>query len=154
MSRQTARPSVWTMPTSKVDLIEHSSEKANEWVNEVTRELGIDSRRDAFRMLRAFLHALRDRLPVNEAAQVAAQLPTLIRGIYYEGWNPGRTPQTYRDARTFLERIAHEADLAGETEASYAVQGLAAVLRRRVSEGELEDVLHALPPDVRALLAS
>ncbi|HEY7250063.1 MAG TPA: DUF2267 domain-containing protein [Methylomirabilota bacterium] len=141
------------MRTDRVDIIEHSNEKANAWVNEVTRELGIDDRKDAFRMLRAFLHALRDRLTVDEAAQLAAQLPTLIRGIYYEGWHPSATPQPYRDARTFLERIAQEADLAGETEASYAVQGLAAVLRRRISEGELDDVLHALPPEVRALLA-
>lgn len=141
------------MPTQRVDILEHSSEKANAWVNEVTEELGIEDRREAFRVLRSFLHALRDRLTVDEAAQLAAQLPTLIRGVYYEGWKPSATPQAYRDARTFLDRIAADACLAGDTEASYAVQGLAAVLRRHVSEGELEDVVKMLPPELRVLIA-
>jgi uncharacterized protein (DUF2267 family) len=30
------------------------------------------------------LHALRDRLTVEEASDLAAQLPMLIRGLYYE----------------------------------------------------------------------
>ena len=141
------------MPSTRVDLIEHSAQKAHEWVNEVGAELEITDRRQAFRLLRAFLHALRDRLTVDEAAQLAAQLPTLIRGVYYEGWDPSSTPETYRDSHTFLDRIAGEAGLSGETEASYAVQGLAAILRRHVSEGELRDVLQTLPPAVRSLIA-
>ncbi|MGZ4200565.1 MAG: DUF2267 domain-containing protein [Thermoleophilaceae bacterium] len=139
--------------TQRIDLIDHSAEKANAWVNELMLELGIDDRLATFRVLRAFLHALRDRLTVDEAAQFAAQLPTLIRGIYYEGWDPSSTPHSYHDARPFLDRIAAEAGLAGETEASYAVQGVASFLRRHVSEGELDDVLHILPGDLRKLFA-
>lgn len=140
------------MSTQRVDTIEHSSEKANAWIDEVNGELGLDDRRAAFRVLRSFLHALRDRLTVDEAAQLAAQLPTLIRGIYYEGWDPSSTPHRYRDARTFLDRIAADARLAGETEASYAVQAAATVLSRHVSEGELDDVLKLLPPELRTLI--
>jgi uncharacterized protein (DUF2267 family) len=32
------------------------------------------------------LHALRDRLPPEIAVHLSAQLPMLVRGIYYEGW--------------------------------------------------------------------
>jgi uncharacterized protein (DUF2267 family) len=50
------------------------------------------------------LHALRDRLTVNEAAQFGAQLPMLVRGIYYEGWDPTRLP-VKMNREEFLQRV-------------------------------------------------
>ncbi|MGZ5375816.1 MAG: DUF2267 domain-containing protein, partial [Solirubrobacterales bacterium] len=81
---------------SAVDQIDRSAEKANVWLNELVAEFGSDDRKLAYRVLRAYLHAVRDRLTVEEAAQLAAQLPVLIRGIYYENWVPSRTPISYR----------------------------------------------------------
>lgn len=117
------------------------------------RELGSNDRRYAYRALRAVLHVLRDRLPVDESAQLAAQLPELVRGVYYEGWRPSATPQSYHDARTLLDRVAAAAQLHGETEASFAAEAVARLLRRRVSAGEIADVLAVLPAEVRALFA-
>ena len=64
-------------------------EQAHVWVNDVADEFGTEGHQLAYRILRAFLHAVRDRITAEESAQLAAQLPTLIRGIYYEGWRPG-----------------------------------------------------------------
>lgn len=99
------------------------------------------------------MHALRDRLTVDEAAQLAAQLPDLIRGIYYEGWDPSSTPQKYRDLDSFLNRIADEALLSGETRASHAAAAASRVLQRHVSAGELRDVIGMLPEELRAVVA-
>lgn len=134
------------------DVIARSVEKAHIWMNEVAEELGTDDHRQAYRALRAYLHALRDRLPVNEAAQLAAQLPTLIRGIYYESWKPGATPTRYRNLADFLDRVAEDAILEGETSASYAVSAVSAVLRRHISAGEIEDVRAILPEELRPIL--
>lgn len=142
------------MPRSDVPLLDHSIESAHVWINAVADELGVEDRHHAYRVLRAFLHALRDRLTVNEAAQLAAQLPELIRGMYYEGWVPSRTPQSYRDAETFLTRLAEAAGLHGSSEASYAAAAVFAVVRARVSEGEIADVLAVLPQELRDLLAT
>jgi uncharacterized protein (DUF2267 family) len=98
------------------------------------------------------LHAVRDRLPVDEAAQLAAQLPELIRGIYYEGWDASRTPAGYHGSKPFLERIAADALLAEESGASYAAVAVMDVVCHHVSAGEFEQVLHMLPPPVRAVL--
>lgn len=136
----------------ELPIISRSVEKAHIWVNEVAKELGTDDRDQAYRVLRAYLHALRDRLPVNEAAQLAAQLPELIRGIYYEDWRPAVTPVRYRDLADFLDRVAAEALLEGETSASYAVSAVSAVLRRHVSAGEIEDVRSILPGELRPIL--
>ncbi len=142
------------MSLTRVDIIDRSVEKAHVWVNELAEELGTEDRRHAYRVLRAFLHALRDRLSVDEAAQLAAQLPIFIRGVFYEGWDPSRTPEPVRDIDSFLERIAGEAVLAGETEASFATTAASRVLRRHISEGETESVLHLLPEHIRELLVA
>ena len=141
------------MSAEHLDIIDRAVEKAHIWLNELAFELDSGDRRYAYRVLRAFLHALRDHLSVDEAAQLSAQLPILIRGIYYEGYDPSRTPEHARDLASFLDRIAAEAALAGETEASFAAVAATRVLRRHVSAGEGEDVLHALPAHIRELLA-
>jgi uncharacterized protein (DUF2267 family) len=89
---------------------------------------------------------------VDEAAQLAAQLPELIRGIYYEGWDPSQTPARYHGSKPFLDRIAAEALLGGDSEASYAAEAVMDVVRHHVSGGEFEQVLHMLPPGVRAVV--
>jgi uncharacterized protein (DUF2267 family) len=136
-----------------VDIIERSVEKTHVWLNGLAEELGTDDHQAAYRVLRAYLHAVRDRLMVNEAAQLAAQLPELIRGIYYEGWVPARTPLKYRIVDEFLKRVADEAQLQGETEASYACSAAARVLRRHVTPGEIEDVVAVFPEEMRPVLA-
>jgi uncharacterized protein (DUF2267 family) len=140
------------MTTAHVDVINRSVQQTNIWLVEISDACGVEDRRAAYRILRAFLHALRDGITVDEAAQLAAQLPDLVRGIYYEGWDPSGTPQRYHDAEAFLRRVADEALLTGTTDASYAVAGAASVLRRHVSEGEIADVLAVLPTPVRELL--
>jgi uncharacterized protein (DUF2267 family) len=101
--------------------------------------------------LRAFLHAVRDHLSVDESAQLAAQLPIFVRGVFYEGWDPSDVPKRARDIDSFLQRIAGEALLAGETEASLAAAAASRV-SRHVSAGEVASVLHVLPEHLRELL--
>lgn len=133
-------------------ILQHSVEQAKHWIDETAAELGDDDRRAAWRALKGVLHALRDRSTVEETAQLASQLPELIRGAFYENWTPARTPERYRDADAFLQRVRDQAGLAGETEASFAVSAVMGVLRRHVSAGELEDVLATMPSPVRDLL--
>ena len=137
--------------TTEPPIIRQSVEKAHVWLNELAGELGTEDRQDAYRALRAVLHTLRDRLGVDEAAQLSAQLPIFVRGVYFENWDPSRTPMTYRDVDTFLAKVGGEMVSHGETEASFAVDAVARVLSRHVSEGELADVRAALPTDLRSL---
>ena len=126
-------------------IIERSVEKTHVWLKELGEELGGEDRQYAYR-------ALRDRLPVDVAAKLAAQLPTLIRGIYYEAWDPSKTPLPIHDVDAFLDRVAREGHMAGETEASLAVAAVARLLRRHVSTGEIDEVLAVQPDGIRALI--
>lgn len=142
------------MTATHVDIIDRSVEKAHIWINDLAEELGTEDGQHAYRVLRAFLQALRDHLPVDEAAALAAQLPIFVRGIFYEGWDPSGTPEHARDLDSFLARIASQARLAGETEASFAAMAANRVLHRHVSAGEGSSVLNALPQHLRELLSN
>lgn len=140
------------MTTTRVDVIDRSVEKAHIWLNDLAGELTTEDGHYAYRVLRAFLHALRDHLPVDEAAALAAQLPIFVRGVFYEGWDPSGTPEHARDLDSFLQRIASEARLAGETEASFAATAANRVLSRHISAGEAGSVLQQLPEHLRDFL--
>jgi uncharacterized protein (DUF2267 family) len=135
-----------------VTVIERTVQQTNTWLAELAVELE-GGRHEGYRALRAVLHALRDRVNVDEAAQLGAQLPELIRGIYYAEWDPSRTPQR-GGAKPFLDRVAREAGLAGDTEAEFAVHAVMRTLERHVSAGEIADVVAQLPPDLRAVVHS
>src|SRR3546814_6955305 len=59
----------------------------------------------AYHALRSVLHALRDRLTLEEAAHLGAQLPMLVRGIYYDSWHPAGMPRRERSEGEFLAHV-------------------------------------------------
>jgi uncharacterized protein (DUF2267 family) len=124
---------------------------SNAWLKELMDELGWQDRHRAYRALRVVLHALRDRLTVAETADLGAQLPMLIRGLYYEGWVPGDTPVKERKKEEFLTHIGSafrdDPDLFPEAVAWAVFK----VVQRHVSAGEIRDVKQILPRQIRAL---
>jgi uncharacterized protein (DUF2267 family) len=144
---------VTDVSTTAVTLIEESAQKSRRWLDDLAAELGRpEDQKYALRVLRGFLHTLRDRLPVPETAHLSAQLPEFLRGIFYEGWRPTTVPLRYHDLDAFLAKLAEAGQLAGETEAAYAAEASARVLRRHVGAGELEKVKSVLPRAIRVVL--
>lgn len=119
------------------------------WIKEVESELELKGPNDAYRALRAVLHAVRDRLPVNEAAEFAAQLPVLITGMYYSGWTPRNKPVKMRSLDEFLDRVS--ADLPKGMDPMRVTTGVIKVLERHISRGELNDVRSNFPEGIREL---
>ena len=132
-------------------IIDSAVASANAWINAVDERTGWDHKQRAYRLLRQVLHVVRDHLSVDEAAQLGAQLPVLIRGIYYEDWNPSKTPVTERSAEGFVARVqqAFETDPLGD--APGAIQAVFEVLEDHVSEGEMDDVKQTFSKKIRAL---
>src|SRR3954452_19690727 len=76
------------MSATGLEVFDTTLQKTNEWLQEMMQEFGTESRQQVYLILRATLHALRERLPLEPMAHLGAQLPMLIRGFYYEGWSP------------------------------------------------------------------
>ncbi len=140
------------MSMTGVDAFDKSLNKTNEWLQDLMAELNFSQRKQAYQALRATLQTLRDWLIVDEAVQVGSQLPMLVRGFYYEGWNPSRIPDRSIDKSTFLENVRQAMAGAPEGENPEDIaRAVFKLLYHRISEGEIQDIKQVLPPGLEEL---
>jgi uncharacterized protein (DUF2267 family) len=139
------------MSATGLDVFDTTVHKTNAWLKEEAEALGIPDRHAAYAALRATLHALRDRLTVEEVAQLGAQLPMLMRGFYYEGWNPTDKPVKARHRADFLDRVAQELRGNAAVNPEDAARASFRVLAGHVTDGEIQDVKQMLPTEIRDL---
>lgn len=124
-------------------------QETNTWLNEISEHMADPRRHVAYHALRGTLFALRDRLPPEEVFDLSAQLPMLVRGIFFEGYRPTGTPAKYgRDG--FLGRVQKELSSVGGADLESAARAVLRVLDEHIGGGEIDDVRHALPGDIRA----
>jgi uncharacterized protein (DUF2267 family) len=138
------------MSAAGLESIDHTVQLTHIWINDLDSRLGWENKHRSYRLLRTVLQALRDWLPVNEAG-LGAQLPELLRGVYYEHWRPNRTPVKHRKKAEFLARIADAFRNDPISSTSNAVTAVFELLSDKIAAGEIEDVRHELPADIRVL---
>ncbi len=129
----------------------HGAEQAQQWVNELARDLKWTDERRAFRVLRSVLHALRDWIAIEEAADLSAQLPILVRGVYFEGWNPSKSPVKRRKRKDFIKRIKNDFTDDPLDQPAEAIATALALLDRKLPGGEIRQVRQSLPKSLRKL---
>ncbi len=138
------------MSATGVYSIDSSITRTNSWLADIADSLGIDDRRLAFRIARAWLHVLRDHLTVDAAAGFAGELTEVLRGVYYEGWKPAEVP-VRSSAAEYARRFAHEARIRDEQVAA-AASVITAVARRHLAPGVVDRAFAVLPPTIRELV--
>jgi uncharacterized protein (DUF2267 family) len=138
------------MSTTGLRTFDETLQLSNVWLNELMGQLNSDDKQRAYRALRAVLHALRDRLMAHEAVHLGAQLPMLIRGLYYENWHMRDAAPAERTKSAFLNHISAELR-DPNVNAEESAREVFALLVRKITPGEIEDVKRMLPPEIRAL---
>jgi uncharacterized protein (DUF2267 family) len=133
----------------KVSIIRSSSHIF--WINDLDERLGWNNKHRAYRLLKAVLYALRDWLQIGEAADLAAQLPGLIRGAFYEQWRPAATPVKKRSKADFIARVEDSFKTDPLAHPSQSVMAVFELLSGKITADEIDDVRHALPEDLRNL---
>jgi uncharacterized protein (DUF2267 family) len=129
--------------------LDRSIDTTNRWIADVAAAFGTEDRRFAYRALRAWMHTLRDRLTVESAAHLAAQLPELLRGVYYDGWSPGHVPHKY-DLREITVHYAEQAGI-GRDDVPKTAAIVTEVVSSKMAPGGVEQALWKLPEELRKL---
>jgi uncharacterized protein (DUF2267 family) len=138
------------MSANELDVFDKTLQITHIWLNEITELVGPD-KQVAWHVLGGVLRAVRDRIPLELAVHLGAELPILVRGIYYDQWRPEVQPERYRSEDEFLTRVAENIGPVRPVNPRDAAQAVFSVLSHHVPEGQLGKVRDALPEDVRAL---
>jgi uncharacterized protein (DUF2267 family) len=126
-------------------------EEANVWLKDLAERMGHNDRKHAYHALRGVLFALRDRMPVAEVFQFSAQLPTVLRGMFFEGYVPAGKPEKLH-LEEFLERVGVEVRTVNAGDPMEAASAVFAFLKARMGEKALANIANVLPRDLQELL--
>jgi uncharacterized protein (DUF2267 family) len=133
-----------------LDIFDTTIQKTNLWLKDLMQALGWEDRHKAYEALRVTLQTLRDRLSLDEAAQLGAQLPLLLRGTYYEGWDPGHLHKE-RHLTAFLAPIRTHFRNDPRIEPEEVARAVFKVLADYITAGEIADIRQALPKELNVL---
>jgi len=138
------------MSSTGLEVFDKTLQTTHTWLDEIMEKMGPD-RQVAWHLLRAVLHALRDRLPIGLVAHLGAQLPLLVRGAYYDQWNASEEHLKQRSREEFLDRVAAELKGTRPINVVDGVRAVFQVLNHHVEPGQVQKVRDALPEPVRDL---
>ena len=136
------------MKFTGLDVFDSTIQRTNNWLKELMFELNSTDHRKTYLVFRSVLHALRDHLSAGDAIYFGEQLPMLIRGLYFENWDPQGKPLPLRSRNDFFSAVAQNMARDGEN-ASNAENSARAVFRlldRKATDGEIEDIQPVIPP--------
>jgi|SRR5689334_19132993 len=136
------------MSATGLPVFDKTLQETNQWLTLMMDELGTDARSTAFSALRASLHALRDRIGIDNAAHLGAQLPMLLRGAFYEGWHPSSTPTRERHLGDFVDHVQSELPAGSAVNPADAARACFYVMGKHLDPGEMMKLQGILPHEV------
>ncbi|HUU66048.1 MAG TPA: DUF2267 domain-containing protein [Methyloceanibacter sp.] len=135
--------------TTGLDTFDKTVNESNLWLKAVMERLDSEDRHRAYSTLRAVLHGLRDRIGAESAAHLGAQLPMLLRGLFYEGWDPTGKPTKERHEAAFLAHIARELPRATADEVEQGTLAVFDVLSKHIDRGAAVKIAGMFPQELR-----
>lgn len=131
---------------------DNTVQQTNELLDKVESTFGWQDRREqSYSLLRSTLQALRDRLPVHQAVHLSSELPMLVRGFYFEGWDPEKVPLKYNKSQ-FLEHVRQKFPYSDEREIEELVSKTLSLIMKQVSNGTHQQIKEMLPEEIAELL--
>jgi uncharacterized protein (DUF2267 family) len=135
-----------------MNLFAKMNQQATMWIKDMMAALGTTDEHKALHALRAGLQALRDRLSADQAAQLSAQLPLIIRGMFFEGWNPSDTPLRIRHRAEFLALVREKYAPREDVPAEDILRSVFRVLDKHIAPGEVGHLMVTLPEELVAMV--
>lgn len=137
------------MGAANLDVFEKTLQTTNIWLDEISAVLVVD-RRVAWKVLSVVLHKLRDRLPAALSAHLSAELPLLVRGVYYDQFEPDKPPMRW-DYDEFVSEVSKWLSDTRPVDPDLAIQAVFTVLSRHLPRGQIRKVQNALPEGLRSV---
>ncbi len=137
-------------PQETPDVFEKTLQTTNLWLKDIMEEMGPNKQR-AYHALAAVLHALRDRMTPETAAHFSAQLPMLVRGIFFDQWHPSKHGKPMRSREEFVEHVAQGLTNIGSINVEDAIRAVFRAIDHYIDPNEVEKVKNTLPQHIREM---
>lgn len=137
------------MSEQGLEVLESTMQKTHEWIARMA-ELAHMEKNEAYKCLRAVLQTLRDRLPLEEAVHFGAQLPIVLRGVYYDGWQPAKVPIKYNRPE-FLHAISEKIYIEGAVDPERITHETLLTISGFVPAESMLKIKHLMPHDIQTL---
>lgn len=137
------------MSATGLEVFDRTLQTTNIWLGEIMQVLGVD-RHVAWKVLSVVLHKLRDRLPIELTAHLGSQLPLLVRGVFYDQYQPAKQPSDCKTLEAFVAEVGEWLSDTRPVDPKRAVRAVFAVLSHHVPEGQLDKVRGTLPSTLRS----
>lgn len=142
------------MNSTGIEVLDRTVQKTNLWMKELMQELNTRDKHFAYLSFQSVLHALRDRMPQEEAVHLASQMPLLLAGVFMDGWKLRPKPGRFK-REEFLRRVSTGfGPVSGSIDPERVTRAVFLILERKVTAGEIEDIIYLLPRDLRSLWPS
>lgn len=131
--------------------------EGNRFIHEVAYEMGADRNRAA-RVTRAVLHAIRDRIPADDAIEFAQGLPMALKGVFIDGYDISSTPVRIRSREKFIDFIyskdgaASTMDFPDRESVTHALYAVFIVLERNMDYGQVQQIKNMMNIDIVNLI--
>ncbi|HWQ47994.1 MAG TPA: DUF2267 domain-containing protein [Methanosarcina sp.] len=134
--------------TTGVRNLDNSIDLTNVWLRDILSQLKWQNKESAYQALRGTLHAIRDRLPAEEAVDLASQFPLIIKGMYYDGWTLRDKPEKFKKEE-FARRVHAQFEFDDNVNPAEVIRAVLRVMYRHMGEGELRDVKFNMPKEIQ-----
>lgn len=135
----------------------HYAEEGNHFINEVAEELGV-SRNSAARITKAVLHAVRDKMPPDDAIEFAQGLPMALKAVYIEQYDISSAPVPIRHPHDFLDYIFYKDEFTASNDfpepdsVERSLYAVFKVLRKYMDAGQIDQLRSVLGKQIYCMI--
>jgi len=120
---------------------------AQEWIDDLTHRLCIANQECVFSLLSSILQEFRNGLPIEKVTIFGKQLPTILRGFYYDNWYPIEVPLKKINPDGLRETIKSKlfSSHHENVDTEFVVKSVLLLLHQRIPNEIVELINTALP---------
>ncbi|KGE01582.1 DUF2267 domain-containing protein [Rhizobium sp. YS-1r] len=133
------------MSDTQVAALDHTIQQTNIWLKRLVDDHHFADRQQAYNALRAVLQALRGRLTEEQAVHLSAQLPILVRGIYFEGWHLAAEKNNTRTVEEFAEEVNKRLPPQFPRDPKTTTEAVFDLLWKELDPGQTAKLIDGLP---------
>jgi uncharacterized protein (DUF2267 family) len=138
---------------------EKFAQEGNAYINQLAADLGHPQEKgQAYILLRAVLHTIRDRITISESFHLLSQLPMFLKAVFTEHWQYREQPLQFQTVEEFKDAVKEEQARHGEQQFNWSQSTedlismvLSSLGTRYLTEGQLQHIAMQMPKEVQPL---